>query len=547
MREAESGTNSHGIDRQVSNSMLLVVIGALILLSVTYINGRPTVFADTEMYYSEAFGAVSTAADKFLHHTRARGAAGAPEVTARAANTRRWPEKAKMHNIAGGRSFFYGILLLISQYAHSIWICAIIQAVVTTAIFLDFWKLTTSKLAPLAFLGAMAVLAVATPLPLIVGFMMPDVFAGLAILVVVMLMTRGGKMSKGHEYVLICFLAYCLVVHQSHILLALIIFCFAFLYRRSLGISRRTILRMGVAFGAAALLSIGLNAAYSFAVEKQTGDALRSPPFLVARVLADGPGRRYLASVCSSEKSAPPPYVLCEFRYLPLDNAQEMLWSNNPHRGLLAAADYDSEVQIKSQETEFVIAAVSHYPVEQIAASGRNFFGQLLDISLSEVLLNQFYYLTDSHWSQTRLPILVNGAGRCVSWESCATLLTAGSSVAVYWVAVGLALLFVVGAVSYCWWFADGKRLDQKNAVLTALPPILLVLCGVVANAAVCGILSEPTGRYQARVIWLVPAMAVLLVELLFGEGGASLPKDNGRSPGAKPLPARKETFILGQ
>jgi hypothetical protein len=37
-----------------------------------------------------------------------------------------------------------------------------------------------------------------------------------------------------------------------------------------------------------------------------------------------------------------------------------------------------------------------------------------------------------------------------------------------------------------------------------------LVVFGVLANAAICGIMSGPHDRYQARVAWLIPAMALI-------------------------------------
>jgi hypothetical protein len=40
---------------------------------------------------------------------------------------------------------------------------------------------------------------------------------------------------------------------------------------------------------------------------------------------------------------------------------------------------------------------------------------------------------------------------------------------------------------------------------------VLMVVGGIVANAAVTGILSTPHDRYQARVIWLVPMLVILL------------------------------------
>jgi hypothetical protein len=39
---------------------------------------------------------------------------------------------------------------------------------------------------------------------------------------------------------------------------------------------------------------------------------------------------------------------------------------------------------------------------------------------------------------------------------------------------------------------------------------------GVIVNAAVCGAISGPFARYQARVAWLLPAL-VIVAEMRFG------------------------------
>jgi hypothetical protein len=39
---------------------------------------------------------------------------------------------------------------------------------------------------------------------------------------------------------------------------------------------------------------------------------------------------------------------------------------------------------------------------------------------------------------------------------------------------------------------------------------VWLVLAGIVVNALVCGAISQPATRYGARVIWLLPAVAMI-------------------------------------
>jgi hypothetical protein len=36
------------------------------------------------------------------------------------------------------------------------------------------------------------------------------------------------------------------------------------------------------------------------------------------------------------------------------------------------------------------------------------------------------------------------------------------------------------------------------------------VVFGVIVNAVVCGVMSGPHDRYQARVAWLLPALALI-------------------------------------
>ena len=44
-------------------------------------------------------------------------------------------------------------------------------------------------------------------------------------------------------------------------------------------------------------------------------------------------------------------------------------------------------------------------------------------------------------------------------------------------------------------------------------PAVVLLVLAVAINAAVCGMLSGPFDRYEARLLWLVPCAAMLLHE----------------------------------
>jgi hypothetical protein len=43
---------------------------------------------------------------------------------------------------------------------------------------------------------------------------------------------------------------------------------------------------------------------------------------------------------------------------------------------------------------------------------------------------------------------------------------------------------------------------------------VVFIVIGVLVNALVCGTLSEPYDRYQARVVWLIPFLAWLIYQM---------------------------------
>jgi len=39
----------------------------------------------------------------------------------------------------------------------------------------------------------------------------------------------------------------------------------------------------------------------------------------------------------------------------------------------------------------------------------------------------------------------------------------------------------------------------------------VILLLGLFLNALICGVLASPYGRFQARIIWLLPVLAALV------------------------------------
>jgi putative flippase GtrA len=170
---------------------------------------------------------------------------------------------------------------------------------------------------------------------------------------------------------------------------------------------------------------------------------------------------------------------------------------------------------MEQEENSFVLHAVAFDPAGQAVASLKNWGDQLIMIYVDDPLRNPHYYLTNAYWSTTNLPWLINHASDCGrdQWGCGARLTMNGSA----WLHGGL---FVLGLAIIGWRLsapdileAIGRReLIWKDERTRLLMIIGLLLAAVLVNAFVCGALSGPFARYQARITWLVSLGAVLSV-----------------------------------
>jgi putative flippase GtrA len=190
-----------------------------------------------------------------------------------------------------------------------------------------------------------------------------------------------------------------------------------------------------------------------------------------------------------------------------------MLWSDDRKKGIFNITGYDNRLQMEKEENSFVIHAFLYDPIGQIVASTRNWLSELVMVSLDDPLKNPHYYLTNDYWSTTNLPWLINRAADCGRdhWECGPRLSINGSA----WLHGGLTIL---GLVLIVWRLSrpDLRRMllrrefDWDDDRTRLLAVMALLLSAVVINAFVCGALSGPFARYQARITWLITASAAL-------------------------------------
>jgi hypothetical protein len=486
--------------------LLLVLFGALLILTPALANGRPLVFTDTRAYYvlggqiAEQLRLVrpgQSAADL-------AGAAPAPGARPVAA-----PDlESRKHialTVAGSRSPYYSFYLFVTQAIGGLWLTAAIQALLAAwLLYLVARVAAPGPRRPLVYLG-LAAAATAAGLGLHAGFMMPDVFTGLGVLAAVVWLFYAERATRAERAMLCLLMAFAAMAHATNMLLLLAGAILGAAALALLGAGRRLVLVRAGGVALAAVAGIAGSAAYTTIGGWVAHAPLHSPPFLTARVLADGPGRAYLRDACAKDPEA---YALCAFKDRRLDDADDFLWRREAG-GAFASADYDTRVRLIAEQRRFVLGAVVHDPIGQIAASARNWARQAgMSGVVDDVLTDGVALAQDDRFAVYRR--IIPGYAACAAAPGdCATRLPRAVLAPIQGALVVLSLIAGAFAAIVLWRRASAGWRDPAARAVVAFLAVCLLLA---ANAAICGALSGPAGRYQTRLGWIAPAAALMAV-----------------------------------
>ena len=400
--------------------------------------------------------------------------------------------------VAAGRSIYYGAMLYSGALLGGLWIGVLFQlACAALAVHMTL----SSLLGPgrRGFPAVIAVLAVATPLSFFVCYLMPDVFAGIAILAIANLFALEAHLRFWMRVLWLALLAGSLLFHTSHTAVALLVVVPAAVW---CWVAQGKLPWRAVATVAAAIcISLLGETLFSLTVEAVYGAPPLRPPFLMARMISDGPGYAYLAATCPEIG-----LQICDFLpRLPM-GSDEFLWAQDPRTGLYDIADAATRRALADEQMTFVLGVLKFDPLGQVMASLHGFAEQLGRFGLGE-----FAY-TDGlrHGMAESLPPKARAAFVNSALYRGSFPLTAAD--AIVRGTVGVATLYLLWIAARAGFGRPRPAHRDDEAATPGLLSFAAVLVGgVVANAAVTGILSTPHDRYQARVIWLIPLLAMVV------------------------------------
>ncbi len=502
-------------------SYLPVLAGVLMLMGVVIANGRPTVFTDTDDYFVEG----RTFAYTIGYALHIKTPPPPPTDPEDIADAKQAAADLRMsHTEIGARSPYYGLLLYATQRVGTIWLTTFVQALVGAWLVFMLWRAALPGAPGWSAYAMQAAVAFGSTLPFFASFTMPDVFSGYTAVGAILLLLYWDRLRLGERWTIGVVISLAMTFHTSHVLNTVAITALAgglmlLLRAKSLEPAKALVSVLMAIVAASAMTWI-----YKEAVHVKTGDELRRPPFLAMRVIADGPGRDYLRYACPRGAT----YVLCQFKDLPLDDSQDLLWSDDRKKGIFNVTTFDNRLQMEREETSFVLHAVAFEPVQQVEASLYNWAWQLTMVYLDDPLKNPHYYLTNDYWSTTNLPWLINHAADCGRdhW-GCGPRLSMDASAVLHSGLFILGLLVIAFRLVQRDMREGFKNLSfQWGEARTRLLLLLsLLVAMVLINGFVCGALSGPFARYQARITWLIAAgAAVSLISLVPAGGRVTLP-----------------------
>jgi hypothetical protein len=475
---------------------LHLIAAAMMIMAVVAVGGRPAAFPDSAFYYSQGEYLASRI-----------GLVGVGDAAASAADPTSVLLNAKaagptiLDGLLGARPAAYGALLYASGRAGGLWALTALQGLLAVGVIWIAAKAVLARRDLAAFYGLILGLALFSSLPFLAGFAMPDLFAGLFAVAAAVLLIYADRLGCAEKVFMAALLVFSIACHPTHPL----ILAAAMPVTLLLGVRRRPERAGALLIVASVVGGLALSAVVRAAVTAP-GHEQSGPPFLTARILADGPGRKYLRVACGRGAD----YALCAYRSARLDNAEAVLWSGDAQDGVYSRADPATRARLQSEQLNFVVAAAAAHPLGESLAMARNVASQLVSFSVDDELRNDADFWRHPVLSRTRLIALIPNMAPCRgSATTCANRLPYGMLRVIQQTAVLLALGWLAWRLSRPEQI-ESRRTHPDGAAARLAHFVILLLAVVLANALVCGALSGPFPRYGARMAWLVPLCAGL-------------------------------------
>jgi hypothetical protein len=389
-----------------------------------------------------------------------------------------------LHRLAGyygGRSFIYCLGILPFHWNQTAWPVVALQCLLTAWILFLVVRSIAPRRPVLPYLVIVLTLSALTGMSWYAAMVMPDIFGPLLYLAVYLLVFARDSLTRAERWSLYLFAWWAVAAHATHMMLGCAL-CLLLLV--TLLITRRT-LRPIAEFAAILALAAAAQLALHGYLYGKPSLFGKHPPFLTARIIADGPGRWYLQEHCAQL-----PWVICKhLDHLP-DDADTFLWAPD---GIWQTNSKSENQLLAEQEMPFVLATLRAYPLAQLERSTESFAQQLVTFGYDDLDAND--------WVLAQFPaVLPPALGSYQRSRQARNQLPLDSLDALQNWTVALSLAAFALLAPFL------RRLRSPR--LAGLS--LIVVSMTLANAWITATLSMVEDRLQCRVVWLLPLLAAL-------------------------------------
>jgi hypothetical protein len=396
-----------------------------------------------------------------------------------------------MHKFAGYygmRSLLYSLAIFPLHMDRTTWPIAVLQCFLAAWVI---WLTVRAVKPPCAvrkYMGLIAVLSLLTSLSWFAVFVMPDILGPLAYLCLFLVIFASETLGPIERLTIYPVAIWGIAAHSSHLPIGALLCVFFMAYA---AIERKHFwMRMAGVGRAVAILAVAAGAQmalHGYLFGTPTLNHQERPPFFLARVIADGPGRLYLEQHCSFTH-----WTICRHLNRLTDNSSNFLWAAD---GAYQSSTIDEQKSIRREEMPLVLATLRAYPWEESEQAAANFWQQLFAFGP--------YAFRSSKYIVEHLDNTLRSEN---SSYLCSRQVQNGLQIGVFslvqeWT-VEASLLTII--VLVC------RARSRISTRLVALGGT--VSCIVLINAAVTGVFSGVDDRYGCRVIWLIPMLAWLLL-----------------------------------
>jgi hypothetical protein len=386
------------------------------------------------------------------------------------------------------RSTVFGLYLHYGE-GSSFWINLVFQSLATLWILqLTLRVLGLSQPRRLLWIGLLLILT--TALPWLASMLLTDIFAGLSVLALFILITQTDRTSALEKCGLFVFTAFASATHSATLGVLFGLCCAGWILRPFI---RDRLAVSGLVQGSTTIIAgAAMLLAANFALSGQLAWTPGGIGVAFGRMLQDGIVTQYLRDHCPREK-----LKLCPYRDQLPPTADDFLWGNSMFNTL-------GRFEGMNDEMGFIVEhSLGEYPLWQAKAAAVATMDQLLHVATGEGTsgwLPHTYGIIERYIPSQTKPMR---AAHQQHWDVNFAL--------VNWLHVPVALastLAMVALIGHAIWRRKRDDLTLLAATVT------LALLG---NAMICGILSGPHDRYGARMVWIATFTALMAAARYFG------------------------------